>query len=98
MRDLRRNAIDPSDISLIVYIDFAEDYATGFRLLRGELFKDWRNHFAWAAPVGVEVHDGVCRRRGSLLEVPCRADANHFGAHRDKVYAMRFVVGKVVSW
>jgi hypothetical protein len=52
---LRRHAVVAGDFPLSVDVDFAEDDFAGLALCGRELFEDWRDDLARAAPVGVEV-------------------------------------------
>lgn len=56
---LRGNAIVAGDLALGVDVDFGEGELAWLAFRGGELLEDWRDHFARAAPVGVEVDHGV---------------------------------------
>lgn len=57
--DLRTNAVLPSNIARIIYIDLCKCQFTGLTMRRGELLEDGSYCFAGTAPIRVEVSNDI---------------------------------------
>lgn len=79
MPDSRADAILPRHVLLRVDVDLYESDLALCRVGGGELLEDGRNGLARAAPVCVEVGDGVGVRGGDCLEVGGGGDLGDFG-------------------